>query len=50
MLAIMGNALQPTQQLFVITIVEPENKTFFSFPIGAWSNLPLLKCVSSYRI
>ena len=33
MLVIMGNALQPTQRLFVITIVESENITFFSFPI-----------------
>jgi len=38
----MGNALQPTQQLFVITIVEPENwKFFYSFPIGGHSNLGL---------
>jgi hypothetical protein len=39
MLAIMENALQPTQRLFIITNVEPEIKIFFSFlPIGGGSN------------
>jgi len=40
MLAIMENALQPTQRLFIITKAEPEIKIFFSFlPIGGGSNL-----------
>ena len=34
---IMGNALQPTQRLFVITMAESEK--YLPFPIGSHSNL-----------
>ena len=33
----MGNALQPTQRLFVITMAESEK--YLPFPIGSHSNL-----------
>jgi len=36
MLAIMENALQPTQRLFIITNAEPEIKIFFFLSYRGW--------------
>jgi len=57
MLAIMGNALQPTQRLFMITIVEPEYKIFLSSSYRgwvkstpfSWGDLPVVYRIKQYR-
>ena len=47
MLVIMGNALRPTQQLFVITMLSQNKKSFLLSLLGDSRDLPLEKWVNS---